>query len=151
MIFLGANRLRIDENTKDLKAKVDVSVETYIAAHHQDKKRETRINRVRAEWFEAIDNCEQFNLTELEKREDKNLKLEDEQLFKRFIFEFKVADEKELINLRLIAIDKYITPGKVECFQILMTLIDKDIEIEDLQDNLLEKLFANIDLGISNL
>jgi hypothetical protein len=117
MDFLGENRLKIVEYCDELKAKVDVCVETCIAAHHQDKEKVARINQVRADWLKEIDERENFNLTELEKRGDKNLQLKDEELFKKFIFEFEVHNGKEIVDLRMLAIETFIAPGKVKCFQ----------------------------------
>jgi hypothetical protein len=114
MNFLGANRLRIVEYFDELKAKVDVCVETFIAANYQDKEKVAEINEVRTEWLKEIDECEKFNLIELEKCEEKNSQLQDEQLFKKLIFEFEVSEGKELTDSRLIAIDTYITPGKIK-------------------------------------
>jgi hypothetical protein len=144
MNFLGANRLRIVEYFDKLKAKVDVCVETFIAVHHQEKELETRLNQVRAEWLEEIAECEKFNLSELE---DKELKLEDEDLFKRFIFEFKVAKTEELIDMRLIAIDTYIPPGKVECFQAAMLAVNKDKYVYNMlvEETCFEKLCVNFE------
>jgi hypothetical protein len=142
MNFLGANRLRIVQYFDELKAKVDVCVETCIAAHHQDKERERKINQVRANWFKAIDEREKLNLSELEEHGDKCMKLEDEELFKKFMFEFEVHGGTELIDLRIIAINAYMAPGKVECFQIAMKVIDQDLKVADLQEKCLNKLFV---------
>jgi hypothetical protein len=97
---------------------------------------------VRTEWFKQIDECEKFNLVELKKRVDKNLKLEDKELFKKFMFEFEVSEGNELIDLRLIAIDTYITTQKIECFQIATKVIEKDINGADLKD--FAKLFVSL-------
>jgi hypothetical protein len=142
MYFLGANRLRIVEYFDELKAKVDICVETFIAANYQDKEKVAKTNEVRTEWLKEIDECEKFNLIELKKREDKNSQLQDEQLFKKLIFEFELSEGKELIDLRLISIDTYIKPGKIKCFQIALKVIEKDINAVDMKENCLEKLFV---------
>jgi hypothetical protein len=87
-------------------------------------------------------------LAVLEEREDKHLELDDEALFKKFIFEFEVSEGKELIDLRLIAIDEYLSPGKVECFQILLKIVHKNVADFSLQKNCLEKLFLNMEIHI---
>jgi hypothetical protein len=122
-----------------LKAKVDVCVETFIAAHHQDKEQVAKINKVRTEWLKEIDECENYNLIELKKRLDYNLELEDEELFKKFIFEFEVSEGNELIDLRLIAMDTFMRPGKVKCFQRAMKVFGKNIADTELEGNLFEK------------
>jgi hypothetical protein len=145
MNYIGANRLKIAHYFDGLKSKVDICVENFIAAHHQDKEQETKINQVRTGWLKEIDECEKFNLAVLEEREDKHLELDDEALFKKFIFEFEVSEGKELTDLRLIAIDEYLSPGKVECFQTMAKVVGKQIYVEDFQKNSLAKLFLNIE------
>jgi hypothetical protein len=141
MIFLGVNRLRIVEYFDELKAKVDVCVEIFIAANHQDNEKVTRINAARTEWFKAIDECEKFNLAELQNCENKNIKLEDEDLFKKFIFEFEMYGGQELIDLRLVSLDTYISPGKIECFKAAILVIDGN---NDRQEAWWNKLFVNL-------
>jgi methionine-rich copper-binding protein CopC len=142
MSFLGENRIRIAEYFDDLKAKLDVCVETCIAANHQDQETVARINKVRSEWLKEIDECEKFNLAKLEEREDKSLKLEDEDLFKKIVFEFELPEGKEVVDLRIISIDTHMTPGKIECFKIAMKVANKEIEFSDFQKNCLEKLYV---------
>jgi hypothetical protein len=151
MNFLGANRLRIVEYFDELKAKVDICVETFIAANYHDKEKVAKINEVRTEWLNEIDDCENFNLIELKKCEEKNLQLPDEQLFKKLIFEFEVPKGEALIDSRLIAIDTYITPGKIKCFQIAMKVIGKYINAADMKENCLDKLFVSLELTDSNV
>jgi hypothetical protein len=161
MNFLGANRLRIVQYFDELKAKVDDCVETFIAANHQNKEQVAEINDVRTEWLKEIDQCERFNLTELEKCEEKNSKMQDEKLFKKLIFEFEVSNAKELImlrfgvserkviiKLRLIAIDTNITPGQIECFQIAMKYINRGINTKE---NCFKKLFVDLEKTNSNV
>jgi hypothetical protein len=112
--------------------------------HIFDTEKETQINQVRAEWLTEIDKCEKFNLTELENREDKYSELEGEKLFKKFMFEFTVCKGKSLSDFRLIAIDKYFSSEKVECFQIAMNIADEYVSSRNLLKNSLEKLFVNM-------
>jgi hypothetical protein len=82
----------------------------------------------------------------LEKCEDtKNLKLEDKELFKKFIFEFELSEGKKLIDMRLIAIDTFITPAKVECFRVAMKVANKNISVAGVHENALKKLFVNLE------
>jgi hypothetical protein len=144
MTFLGANRLRIVEYFDELKAKVDVCVETLIAVNHQNSQQETRINQARADWFAEIDESEKFDLAELENRKDKNTKLENEELFKKFMFEFTVTMGGDLTDLRIISINTYITPGQIECFQVVMNIFNRCTSLDDLRWKSFLRLFLNI-------
>jgi hypothetical protein len=150
-MHLGANRYNIVEYFDYLKNKVDRCVELFIAAHYQDCEKEAKINQTRTEWLKEIDECEQFNLSELEKCKDNHLMLKDNELFKKFIFEFELSGEQELFDLRLVAIDTYLSPMKVHCFQTLMKLVDKAIEFSMFNLNLLEKLFLMVEISDLNV
>jgi hypothetical protein len=131
----------------DLRNKVDVCVETFIANHYSDTLKETQINQIRIEWLNEIDECEQLNLAELEHRKDKHNKLNDEVLFKKFMFDFEVSEGEELINLRLVVIDAYLSSGKVECFQILMKVVNRHLTHGNFQKTCMQKLFVNININ----
>jgi hypothetical protein len=146
---LGANRLRIVGYFDDLKNKVDVCVETFIADSYYSERKESKINQIRIEWVKEIDECEKFNLAELEKHENRHVKLDDEVLFKKFMFVFEFSCDPfylSLINLRLVVIDAYLSPGKVECFQILMKLVEYELTQTEFKKELMEKLFVNMDI-----
>jgi hypothetical protein len=146
---LSENRLRIVKYFDDLKNKVDINFQSLNNAYYLGNKQETNISQVNAEWekaIEEIDTCAEFNLNELEKRTtDKHVKLNDELLFKKIIFEFEVTMGKD-IDMRLIAIDTYITPGEVECFKSMMTFVGELIQLQKHEENHLDKLFMNVKL-----
>jgi hypothetical protein len=148
MSSLGVSRLRIVKYFDDLKTTVDECVETFIAANHLDKKLETEINQVRAGWLSEIDESEKFNLTELQKREDKHSKLEDEVLFKKFMFAFELPEGEELIDLRIVAIDEYASRGKVECLQILLKLAANTIDKSVFEEKI-RKLFLSNEITVN--
>jgi hypothetical protein len=88
--FLRPNRLRIADYFSELKATLDIHVETYIAENQHDRIGIDKLNKAREEWFKEADECEASNLAEeLEQREDRDLELDDEKLLTRFCFIFE--------------------------------------------------------------
>jgi HSP90 family molecular chaperone len=71
--FFRQNRLRTANYSSELKATIDIHVETYIAENQHDQATIDKINKAREEWIKEVDECEVSNLAELEKREDRDL------------------------------------------------------------------------------
>jgi hypothetical protein len=126
--FFGRNRLRIADYSSELKATIDIHVETYIAENQHDQPKVDEANKAREEWVREIDQCEVDNLAKLEKRKDRDLDLEDETLLKRFcfVFEFKTYVSNETICFtpplawRFISTDTLMSPDQIACIQVMI-------------------------------
>jgi hypothetical protein len=121
--FFGKNRLRIADYFSELKATVDTHVETYIAENQHDQPGLDKLNKAREEWFKETDECETSDLAELEKREDRDLELDDEKLLTRFCFIFEFQGdvlETGCFTWRFVTTDTYMTPGQISCFQAII-------------------------------
>jgi hypothetical protein len=121
--FLRTNRLRIADYFSDLKATVDVHVETFISENQHDRAGIDKLNKAREEWFMEADECEASNLAELEKRENRDLELDDEKLLKRFCFIFEFHGDvlqTDCFTWRFVSTDTYMTPGQIACFQAMI-------------------------------
>jgi hypothetical protein len=125
--FFGRNRLRIADFSSELKATIDIHVETYIAENQHDQPQVDKANKAREEWVKEIDECEVDNLAELEKREDRDMDLEDETLLKRFCFVFKFRSYVHEtgsftwpLAWRLISTDKFMSPDQIACIQVMI-------------------------------
>jgi hypothetical protein len=120
--FFGQNRLRIANYSTELKATIDVLVETYIAENQHDQAGIDKINTAREEWLKEVDKCEVDNLAELEKHKDRDLELQDEKLLKRFCFIFEFFGdvlETGCFTWRFVSTDTYLRPGQIACFQVM--------------------------------
>jgi hypothetical protein len=127
--FLRTNRLRIADYFSDLKATVDVHVETFISENQHDRAGIDKLNKAREEWFKEADECESSNLAELEKRKDRDLELDDENLLKRFCFVFEFEGdvlETGCFTWRFFSTDIYMSPSQIACFQVMIDFLDKD-------------------------
>jgi hypothetical protein len=118
--FFGRNRLRIANYSSELKATIDIHVETYIAGNRHNQPYVDEANKAREEWVKEIDECEVDNLARLEKREDRELELEDEKLLKRFcfVFEFHLRVIEagcfaSPLAWRLISTDTFMSPDRL--------------------------------------
>jgi hypothetical protein len=132
--FYGRNRLRIADYSSELKATIDIHVETYIEKNHHYQLQVDKANKAREEWVKEIDECEVDNLAELEKRKDRDLDLEDETLLKRFCFVFKfrsyyVHETGSFtwpLAWRLISTDKFMSPDQIACIQMMIECAEFD-------------------------
>jgi hypothetical protein len=121
--YLGKNRLQIAEYFSELKATVDIHVETYIAENQLDRAEIDKLNNAREGWFKEANECEASNLAELEKREDRDLNLTDKKLLKRFGFIFKFYGdviETGCFIWRFVSTDKYLSPRQIASFQVMV-------------------------------
>jgi hypothetical protein len=121
--FLGKNRLRIADYSSELKATVDTLVETYIAENQHDQAGIEKLNKAREEWFNEADECETSNLAELEKREERDTELQDDQLLTRFCFIFEFQGDvldTGCFTWHFVSTDTYMTPGQIACFQAMI-------------------------------
>jgi hypothetical protein len=127
--FLGKNRLRIVDYFSDLKATVDIHVETYIAENQHDQPGIDKLNKAREGWFKEADECETINLVELENHEDRDLNLDDMELLKRFCFIFEFYGdvlETGCFTWRFVSTDTHINPSQLDCFQMMIDFLDCD-------------------------
>jgi hypothetical protein len=121
--FLGQNRLRITDYFSELKATVNALVETYIVENQHDQAAVDKLNKARKGWFKEADECEASDLAEFEKREDRDLELEEEKLLKRFCFSFEFQGdvlETGCFTWRFVSTDIYMSPGQIACFQVMI-------------------------------
>jgi hypothetical protein len=126
--FRANNELKIVDYYSDLKNKIDLLVEIFICDNQHDPNGIDEINKVREEWIKEADECQAHNLAELEKNENKDELITDEQLFKRHCFLiYSYADVKTTgcFTGRFISTDVYLRPGQVECFQELLKYTSK--------------------------
>jgi hypothetical protein len=131
--YFMRNRLKIANYSSELKARIDIQVETYIAENQNEHADIDKANKAREEWIKELHECEVENLAELEKREDRDTDLDYEQLLKRFcfIFEFHahVVDTgcyTSPLAWRFISTDIYISQEQIGCFQVMISCLDFD-------------------------
>jgi hypothetical protein len=136
-MHLGENKLKIINYYDQLKARVDLYVELYTYYNRLNSERVNKVNAAREQWFNEHDTCLKFNFDELEKRDDKNLLLEEKQLFKRFCFIFQVHGNvlhSGRFTWRFISTDMYLSPGQIVCFEtaLIFNKIDYNLLKTDL-------------------
>jgi hypothetical protein len=127
--FLGKNRLQIADYFSELKATVDIHVETYIAENQHDRTEIDKLNKAREGWFKEADECEESNLAELERRENKDLNLDDKELLKRFCFIFEFHGnvlETGCFTWHFVSTDTYMSPVQIACFQAMIVYLACD-------------------------
>jgi hypothetical protein len=146
------NKLRIINYFEDLKSKVDLQVELYILDNRHYQAAVDEINSVREKWLQEIKDCEEFNISECVESGAKSSKNDDEFLFKRFCFliEFNgdVLQTGRFIY-RLISTDKYLRPGQIECFEVILKFTNlntapKNAFVHQYEQNL-DRLFVTRD------
>jgi hypothetical protein len=101
-------------------------VETYISENQHDQATIDKINKAREEWIKEVDECELSNLAELEKREDRDLELEEDNLLKRFCFIFEYPGDvlqTQCFTWRFVSTDTFISPRQIACFQLMVSCL----------------------------
>jgi hypothetical protein len=152
--LIATNRLRIVDYFDDLKNKIDLLVEIYISDNQHDQARVDEINKAREKWVKEADECQAYNLAELEKNERKDELVTDEELFKRFCFlVHSHADVKTTgcFKGRFISTDVYLRPGQIECFQELFkftSIKNKYLYVQKIDEEELVKSLKKIFMGV---
>jgi hypothetical protein len=118
----ATNKLKIVDYFDDLKNKIDLLVEIFINDNQHDQARIDEINKAREEWIKEADECQAFNLAELEKNKRKDEQITDEELFKRHCFLIKSCADLQTgcFTGRFISTDVYLRPGQIECYEKLL-------------------------------
>jgi hypothetical protein len=125
--YFSTNRLRISDYFSELKATVDALVEIYIAGNQHDQAAVEMLNKAREDWFIEADECEAFNLAELENLDDRDLELSDKKLLKRFCFIFEFHGdvlETGCFTWRFVSTDKYVSPSQIARFQVMIGYLE---------------------------
>jgi hypothetical protein len=128
--FYCKNRLKIANFASELKTTFDIHVETYIAENQHDQSQVDKVNKAREEWINEINECEAENLAELEKREDRDLELNEEILLKHFCFIVEYLGdvlETGCFTWRFISTDTYMSLEQIAIFQVMIQALDCDI------------------------
>jgi hypothetical protein len=115
--------LKIVDYFDNLKNKIDLLVEIFINDNQHDQVCIDEINKAREEWVKESDECQAYNLTELEENENQDEPIADEQLFKRSCFIIHLNVDFQTTGCftgRFISTDMYLRPGQIECFQELL-------------------------------
>jgi hypothetical protein len=149
-------KLKIVNYFDDLKNKIDLLVEIFISDNQHDPAAINEINKAREEWIKETDECQAHNLAELEKNENIDELITDEQLFKRFCF--LVCSNADLQTTgcftgRFISTDVYLRPGQIECFQELLKFtssgnkyLDEQAMDKEQLESSLQQIFVDVKL-----
>jgi hypothetical protein len=127
--FYSKNRLKIANYSCELKTTIDIHAETYIAENQHDQFQVDNVNKAREKWVKEIDKCEVDNLADLEKREDRELDLEEEILLKCFCFIVEYLGdvlETGCFTWRFISTDAYMSFEQIACFQVMIEALECD-------------------------
>jgi hypothetical protein len=123
------NRLRTANYSSELKATIDILVETYLAKNQHNQAETDKLNKAREEWIKEVDECEESNLAELENSENRDLMQGDDNLLKRFCFIFEYRGdvlETGCFMWRFISTDTFLSPSQIACFQVMASCFGCD-------------------------
>jgi hypothetical protein len=135
-VLKASNKLRIVGCFDDLKNEIDLLVEIYISENPHDQACVDEINNARDEWIKEADECQAYNLAELENNENNDELVPDELLFKRHCFLIHSNADLQTTGCftgRFISTDVYLRPGQIECFQELLKFTSSENKYLDEQ------------------
>jgi hypothetical protein len=137
---MHTNRLEVSQIFDRVVSDVDLRVEQFASSNKHKPELVERICKLREVWLKEIRECEAYNMSFLEHATDS---LSNEQRIKRYCFVIETfintvestsrSDQVEFGHI-LVSLDKYVSPGQVECFQAALKFMPGSVFDSSLLD-----------------